>query len=130
MNPVFGTHMMLDIHTDSDQLNTGVFWRTLLVDLVREIGMTPISKPMIHSSTCENKSWIPPVATGLSGFIVLAESHIAFHTFVEAGYVFLDVFSCKHFEKMKVWEFLKERLEGVEGDMHLATRGANFPMKH
>ena len=39
---------------------------------------------------------------GVSGFVVIAESHISFHTFPNRGYVNIDVFSCKSFDSEKV----------------------------
>ena len=123
----FGPHLMLDMSVTSDKLNDGPYWRSLLVRLVELVGMTPLSKPTIHASVCTNPAWNPPTASGLSGFIVLAESHVSFHTFVEARYVFLDLFSCKNFDKMKVYEFLKRELGIVKCDMHSAQRGSHFP---
>ena len=39
---------------------------------------------------------------GISGFVVIAESHISFHTFPNRGYVNIDVFSCKSFDSDRV----------------------------
>ena len=58
-----------------------------------EIGMTKISTP--HVTTYhgpKEEDW------GVSGFVLIAESHISVHTFPERAYVNIDVFSCKDFD--------------------------------
>ena len=45
---------------------------------------------------------------GVSGFVVIAESHISFHTFPNRGYVNIDVFSCKSFDSEKVIRDVRE----------------------
>ncbi len=37
-----------------------------------------------------------PCGAGVTGVVVLAESHVAVHTWPEGGYVTLDVFACNH----------------------------------
>ena len=37
-------------------------------------------------------------AAGVTGTVILAESHLAIHTWPEAGFVTLDVFVCNHTE--------------------------------
>lgn len=38
-----------------------------------------------------------PLDAGVSGFVIVAESHIAVHTFPQRGLVWVDLFSCKDF---------------------------------
>jgi len=123
----FGPHLMLDFFCSPEHLNDKFFWESLLSELVEEIGMTAISPPCVYDSSCTNTQWDPPAATGLSGFIVLAESHISFHTFVESGYVFLDVFSCKPFDHESVTSLLVKRLGAERFNVNFVGRGANFP---
>jgi S-adenosylmethionine decarboxylase len=125
----FGPHLMLDFYCSPERLNDIPFWETLLVDLVVEVGMTPISPPSVYQADCYNNAWNPPYATGLSGFIVLAESHLSFHSFVESGFCFLDVFSCKPFDPEAVKAFLADRLGAERFNVQLVKRGANFPLQ-
>ncbi len=40
----------------------------------------------------------PGVGSGVTGTVILAESHLALHTWPESGYVSLDVFVCNYTE--------------------------------
>lgn len=58
-----------------------------------EIGMTKIAPPhVVRYVGAKPEDW------GVSGFVLIAESHISVHTFPERGYVWVDIFSCKDFD--------------------------------
>lgn len=57
------------------------------------IGMTKIMPPQTY--TYHGKV---PEDWGVSGFVLIAESHISIHTFPDKGYINLDIFSCKEFD--------------------------------
>ena len=57
------------------------------------IGMTKMIAPQVY--TYRGRT---PEDWGLSGFVLIAESHISVHTFPDRGYVNIDVFSCKEFD--------------------------------
>jgi S-adenosylmethionine decarboxylase len=95
-----------------------------------DMGMTKIIPPQVYTYRGkEPKDW------GVSGFVLIAESHISVHTFPERGYLNVDVFSCKDFDtdaaerdvresfkadRVKVW--LMER--GIDHDTPRALYGA------
>jgi len=45
---------------------------------------------------------------GISGFVMLYESHISIHTWPEIGYVSMDVYSCKDFDHERVLNYLRD----------------------
>ena len=51
---------------------------------------------------------------GMTGLLVLAESHISIHTYPEKGYAAIDVFTCGGGETQKAIEYLKEALNPTE----------------
>jgi len=101
----------------------------LLVDTVALLQVRALSKPHIHASSCSNPKWEPENASGFSGCIVLAESHVYFHGFAESGYVFFDTFSCKEYDPVDVWTLLDDCLDIQDGHYTLIERGMNFPFK-
>jgi S-adenosylmethionine decarboxylase len=58
------------------------------------IGMKKLMPPMVlkYNPTGEEPEW------GVTGFIIVAESHISIHTYPERQYLALDVYSCKRFD--------------------------------
>jgi S-adenosylmethionine decarboxylase len=74
---------------------------------------------------------------GVSGVVVISESHLAIHTWPELGYAAVDVFTCG--EKVDPWvacnylkdHFAAERLEANEimrgiFDHEVSVKAANF----
>ena len=55
------------------------------------LDMHPISEPVIVSVGPNNRK----DPGGLSGFVLIAESHISIHTFPRRGFVTADVYSCQ-----------------------------------
>lgn len=96
------------------------------VDLVRnlldrypgEIGMTKISKPFSTRYQGEK-----PDDWGVSGFVIIAESHIAIHTFPVHRQVWVDVFSCKEIEEKPSVNFIVEAFDLEEYRLHILHRG-------
>jgi len=82
------------------------------------IGMTKIAPPYVFRYTGVN-----PEHWGITGFVLIAESHISIHTFPERGYVNIDVFSCKEFDAEQAIEDLKSRLGLGEIKTYLLDRG-------
>ena len=54
--------------------------------LIDELRLTPVAAPVWH---------VFPAPGGLTGFVVLAESHLACHTFPEFGSICVNVFCCR-----------------------------------
>jgi len=111
-------HLLMDGYSDSkDLLQDEGFLRTLLIEYPTRIGMTRISEPfVIRYDNCVPDEW------GISGFVFLAESHIAVHTFVERKYVNVDVFSCKDFDTRLAGEDLKRRFRLTSSRVSLVER--------
>lgn len=61
---------------------------------------------------------------GLSGVVVVAESHLAVHTWPEHGCASVDVFSCgATMQPERVELFLKERLQAASSSLLEVARG-------
>lgn len=59
--------------------------RALFTDLIEGMGLKPVQDPVWHQF---------PITHGVTGLTLLAESHIACHTFPEYGSLCLNVFCC------------------------------------
>ncbi len=111
-------HLLMDGYCDNKELlQDEEFLRNLLLEYPGRIGMTRISDPyIIRYVDCVPEEW------GISGFVFLAESHIAIHTFVERNFVNIDVFSCKDFDTDHAAADLRERFQFTNSRVALAER--------
>jgi S-adenosylmethionine decarboxylase len=107
---------------DRELLSSEALVRSLLDVYPGEINMTKISEPLVLRYTGEK-----PEDWGVTGFVIIAESHISVHTFPDHGYVWVDIFSCKEFEADGAVDRIVETfgLTHVTTDIH--DRGLEFP---
>jgi S-adenosylmethionine decarboxylase len=85
-------------------LNDAQHLRAFSAGLAQAIGMTIVNGPTVISF----KELTGDPEAGLSCFTVIAESHIALHTWPEKGYLYLEVDSCKPFEVYRAGDIFKE----------------------
>src|SRR5690348_2080548 len=71
-----------------------------------------------------------PAYSGVSGLVVIAESHIAIHTFPELDYFTMDIFSCKNFDDVNAIEDIRTAFDVREMDRVVAQRGLSFQGPH
>ncbi len=86
------------------------------------IQMTKIMPPYVfkyHGKVPED--W------GVSGFVLIAESHISIHTFPERAYLSLDIFSCKGFDYGQAVDYATELFGITRHEHNLLDRGLEFP---
>lgn len=123
MNEGFGPHLMLDgRQCDPARLgDMAHIWRVLdaLPDV---IGMTKITQPHVFPY-----SGLRPEDAGVTGVVVIAESHITIHTFTEKDYIFCDVFSCRPFDVETAVAYLVAAFGIGECEIHHTERGQHFP---
>lgn len=106
-------HLMVDGYgCDPERLSNRDVVERFLLETPEAIDMKPISPVHIFQ-----------LGQGLSGFVIIAESHLAIHTWPERGTVWVDVFSCKDFDADKVVEVLKEAFEIKASNVDILPRG-------
>ncbi len=87
-------HLVVDGYdADAAKLTDAELLRGFLDVYPGELGMHKISKPAVLTYNGPK-----PEDWGLSGFVIIAESHISIHTFPARRYVNIDIFSCKEFD--------------------------------
>ncbi|MDT7944407.1 MAG: S-adenosylmethionine decarboxylase [Dehalococcoidia bacterium] len=67
-----------------------------------------------------------PEDWGYSGFVMIAESHIAVHTFPARGMVWVDVFSCRPFHPQAVLTDLRARFRLKDINVTELPRGLEY----
>ena len=87
-------HLVVDGYgADPEKLNDVDLVRRFLDEYPDNLGMTKMIPPQVYTYRGQK-----PEDWGLSGFVLIAESHISVHTFPERGYINIDVFSCREFD--------------------------------
>jgi S-adenosylmethionine decarboxylase len=119
----FGLHLTLDGYDclRESLMNLDQVYRFLdtCPDLIQ---MTKIMPPYVFKYQGKAESdW------GLSGFVLIAESHISIYTFPDRNYLSLDIFSCKDFDTQVAVEYITD-LFGIERhETNILNRGLEFP---
>ena len=119
----FGPHLTLDLNAcNPEKLSDFDLVFDVLNTLPDRIGMTKITQPYVFKY-----QGLVPEDKGITGFVVIAESHISIHTFQEKNYVFIDLFSCKPFDYHFAEQYLIEVFESRTPTVQMLTRGHDFP---
>ncbi len=66
-----------------------------------------------------------PGRAGVTGVVLLAESHISIHTWPELNYAAIDIFMCGSADAMLAAASLKEQLEPVKSRVTPVARGVD-----
>ena len=83
--------------------------------------MTKIVPPQVYTYHGQK-----PGDWGVSGFVLIAESHISIHTFPDRGYVNIDIFSCKEFDPASSLEDVKATFSLPQVNVWTLERGLEF----
>ncbi len=123
---MFGPHLIIDgSKCDTAKLGDRLLIERILTEFPRAIGMTRIGGPYMFEYQAPD-----PAYSGVSGLVVIAESHIAIHTFPALDYFTMDIFSCKNFDHEVAIAYIKEALGVHEMDRVLVQRGLSFHGPH
>lgn len=118
-----GPHLMLDCRKcNPEKISDVAFIFDVLNKLPETIGMTKITQPYVFPY-----SGLIPEDKGVTGFVVIAESHLSFHSFTEKDYFFFDLFSCKPFDVEATQRYIMEAFEVEDVEVHYVERGREFP---
>lgn len=119
----FGPHLMMDCKGVSFEKCSDLqyVWQ-FLNDLPDKIGMTKIIQPYVFPY-----SGLVPEDAGITGAVVIAESHLTFHSFIHKDYFFFDLFSCKPFNVDQVIEEVITAFDVKVPEIHRVDRGRYFP---
>lgn len=109
-----GRHLIVEFaECDKAKLDDAPFVEECLLEAVRRSGAT------IVSSTFHRYA-----PQGVSGVIVIAESHLSIHTWPEYGYAAADFFTCgTTVDPYKAYEYMREQLGAQDGAVKELDRG-------
>lgn len=126
----FGFHMTLDFYgCPLEKLNNISLCYSILEELPTILKMKKLSPPyVVEASSNEAEGGKDP--GGVTGYIVIAESHISVHTFAKRGFVSMDVYSCKKFNYDAAEDYLSSIFHPTKKEIHKINRGIHYPSKN
>ena len=96
-----------------------------LDELPDKIGMKKLTPPIAFPYHPGGNPDDPEA--GITGFLVIAESHISLHTYPHQGRAYFDAFSCRPFQPSLVLDLLLKEFKVTRYDSNLVKRGALNP---
>jgi S-adenosylmethionine decarboxylase proenzyme len=111
---VLGRHLLVEYHgCDPEILNDLERVKKFMLEAASESGATVLDASF-HYFTPQ----------GVSGVVVIAESHLAIHTWPEYGYAAVDIFTCGNaVDPWKAFHYLRSTLGSKETSVNEIVRG-------
>lgn len=116
-----GNHLLVELYNcNTKVINNVSKMEELLLESVRISGATALNSTFHKFSP-----------HGVSGVVVISESHFSIHTWPEYGYCALDIFTCgTEIKSEKALDFLKKELGAGSISVTEVKRGIlDFPVK-
>ena len=109
-----GRHLLIELQDcDKEVLNDLSFLRDAMVEAAIDCGATVLGESFHHFNP-----------QGVSGVVVIAESHLSIHTWPEYEYAAVDIFTCgTSVEPEKAVEVLVEKLGAKNHSLMEIQRG-------
>lgn len=112
-------HLMLELYgCDRERLSNEALVRRVLDEYPARVDMEKVSPVHLYDIETSN-----PLDAGMSGFVVIAQSHISVHAWPEYGEVDIDICSCKEFSQEAAINFAKEMFQTDDVEVHFVVRG-------
>ena len=113
-------HLMLELYgCDRQLLSDEPLLRCVLEEYPARVDMERVSPVHLYQIQTSN-----PLDDGLSGFVVIAQSHVSLHAWPEYGEVDIDICSCKEFRQEDAIAFAKEMFQTDDVEAHFVVRGS------
>jgi S-adenosylmethionine decarboxylase len=112
-------HLMLELYRcDRQILSDETLVKRVLEEYPARVEMEKVSPVHLYQIETSN-----PLDAGLSGFVVIAQSHISLHAWPEYGEVDIDICSCKEFSQEDAIAFAKQMFQSDDVEAHFVVRG-------
>ena len=115
-NTVLGYHYIWDVsNCDSEKISYLSSIKSLMADLVSTFNLSVL-----------NASYNQFAPHGVTGVLLLEESHLSIHTWPENGYMAMDLFSCKKISNIEEIDRVLKKHVGaqIEVDTRNVSRRA------
>jgi S-adenosylmethionine decarboxylase len=121
----FGVHLTLDGYRGSRHLLADAgHVQACLAELPELLGMHKLIEPaVVEVGQLSDKD-----PGGLSGYVLIAESHISVHTFPLRGFVSADVYTCQNsLDAERIRQYFANAFALQDVETNLIRRGTRYP---
>lgn len=109
----FGRHLLVELHgCSTDKLDDKQTIEALMTKAARDAGATVVGT-LFHTFAPQ----------GVSGVVVVEESHLSIHTWPEHGYAAVDMFTCGECQPERARDVLARGLDADRAEILLVERG-------
>jgi S-adenosylmethionine decarboxylase len=113
--PPIGSEWLVDAHgCDPDCLKSRDVLQNVFDRLVRELQLHPAAEPVWR---------VFPAPGGVTGLLLLTESHLACHTFPEQGFAAFNLYCCRPRREWPWADRLAETIGAQQVSVRLVPRG-------
>lgn len=121
----FGIHLTLEGYGASrKKLADQNYIQSWLCDFPGEIGMRKIAEPLVVDVGAQNSK----DPGGISGVVLIAESHISIHTFPLRGFLTADVYTCQNsLDTTAIERQFRSAFDLGDIEAQLIKRGLRYP---
>jgi len=111
---MIGRHLLADLwEIDAAHLRDAALLRSCLLEAARVCKLTPVAQPVMHEFP----------GGGVTGFLLLSESHLSLHSYPEKGYLALDLFTCGDSDPRDGLAVFRARLAPQRENISVQPRG-------
>lgn len=112
-----GKHLLVDFFgVSSVKLRNRRQLMTVLCKALKEEGFNTLSKTGSHKFKGGGR--------GVTGFVLLSESHAAFHSYPEEGYIALDIYTCGQHDPRMIARTFEKYLVPTMVNRTMKNRGS------
>ena len=120
MKMTVGLHIIADMYGVSPEI-------LARVEKMKEIFEGAVNYAKLSKISSDYYQFRPE---GASGIILIAESHLSFHTWPEYGLATIDIYTCGDQEQAELaYQYIRERLKPEKIDVVRIDRGVNVESK-
>jgi S-adenosylmethionine decarboxylase len=115
-----GSEWMIDAHgCTADALRSLTTLGALFARIIEDLGLQPVASAVWHQFPGEG---------GITGVVLLSESHLACHTFPESGFAALNLYCCRPRHRWTWEQALGELLGARHVQVRCEPRGTALPL--
>lgn len=109
----YGQHVILDIYGVADLLTKPQAIEKIMLDVAKQLNATVIQSHFHHFG----------VDQGVTGVLLLAESHMSIHTWPETGFAAIDIFMCGDVIMDEAIQLFIQEFTPTQYDVKIIHRG-------